>query len=332
MRAILGTARGVVLLDGESTDLLGIEQEPISAVYVHRSSGDSLRILAGSYESGLFLSDDRGKNWSEVTDGFSALCVRWIGEDRLNPGSLLAGTEPGRVFRSSDLGASWTELSGIRAIEGHEDWYLPYSPRAGAVRNVYTPPGSKRYLASVEVGGLLESEDGGDTWTCRHIGVDSDIHFVTGHPNDGSVLYAALGYAAIERTDWEEDGKRRGGVARSTDSGATWTKLLGDYTRGIIIPSSKPEIVIAGPAPHVGRQGRIEVSRDGGDTWHDASSGFDTPMEDMVEIFKPGPDGTILAICSGGRLLQANPDELHWRQVIPEANGIKVEDVALLDA
>src|SRR5690606_40160825 len=60
----------------------------------------------------------------------------------------------------SDLGLSWQELDGIRQLPDYEQWYLPYSPRAGAVRNIYAPAGSQnRLLASVEVGGLLDSHD-----------------------------------------------------------------------------------------------------------------------------------------------------------------------------
>jgi hypothetical protein len=326
--AILGTTTGAYRLEGNQVKPLGLADQRVSAVYAWP---DADRILAGSYENGMFVSGDGGWNWEKVNNGFTVPCVRWLGDDPLNPGSLLAGTEPGRIFRSADRGVTWSELDGIRDIDGHENWYLPYSPRAGAVRNVYNPPGSSRYLASVEVGGLLESKDGGKTWTCRHIGDDTDIHFITGHPNNGDVLYAALGYAGIERTPEEEGKRKRGGLARSTDSGTTWTKLFGDYTRAVIVPPFKPEIVVAAPAPYVGREGRIEVSRDGGDTWEDASSGIETPMPDQVEIMVPAPDNSIWAICSGGRLLRAHPDELHWTLVVPESAGIDVEDVSFLN-
>jgi photosystem II stability/assembly factor-like uncharacterized protein len=329
--AILGTTNGVYRLHNGEIEHLGLENDRISAIYVTTAPSGSHRILAGSYENGLSLSDDEGNTWSKVGQGFYADCVRWLGDDSLNPGQILAGTEPGRVFRSADDGESWIELDGIRSIEGHDEWYLPYSPRAGAVRNVYTPPGSHRYLASVEVGGLLESQDGGHTWTCRHVGIDSDIHFVTGHPNNGAVLYAALGYAGIEHTPNEDGPRHRGGLARSTDSGGSWTKLFGDYTRGVIVPPGKPEIVVAGPSPDVGRNGRIEVSYDGGDTWEDASSGIETPMPDMVEVFVPAPDGSIWAICSGGRLLRATPEDLTWEPVLNRPEQANVESVAFVD-
>jgi hypothetical protein len=330
MKAILGATTGVYVLENNNLEHLGLESEEISAIYCDARLLGTNRILAGSYESGLFLSEDLGAKWQEVTDGFGAICVRWLGPDPLNSDAVLAGTEPARIFRSTDGGSSWSELDGIRDIPSHEQWYLPYSPRAGAVRNIYTPPGDHRYLASVEVGGLLESRDGGESWDCHPVGVDSDIHFVTGHPADSTLLFTALGYAGIDHSPNPEDEKRRGGVARSTDGGSTWTKLLRDYTRGVIIPTSDPEIVIAGPAPNVGRNGRIEVSRDRGETWEDASSGIETPMSDMVEEFLETPSGSVWAICSRGRLLEASPNELVWRDVLDNLQ-VKVKSVTFLE-
>src|SRR5262249_29420518 len=95
---------------------------------------------------------------------------------------------------------------------------LPQSPRgaqrlpAAGARSVYAPPGSKgRLFASVEVGGLLRSEDGGATWVCEPVIDDDDIHFITGHPRDAGLLFAALGYAGLPGRRRAE-GYRFGGV------------------------------------------------------------------------------------------------------------------------
>ncbi|MGH2618630.1 MAG: hypothetical protein ACRDJC_25655, partial [Thermomicrobiales bacterium] len=103
-----------------------------------------------------------------------------------------------------------------------------------------------------------------------------------------------------------------------------------DYTRASIVPPARPDLLLAGPAKEVGAQGRIEVSADGGDTWQPAGDGLDMPMADMVELFQATPDGSIWALCSGGRLLHAEPGAWQWRSLLPTGTTIEVKSVAFL--
>jgi photosystem II stability/assembly factor-like uncharacterized protein len=326
----IGTTGGVYRLDGGAVEPLGLATERIWAIYAWRD-GDALTILAGSYGNGLYRSEDGGDTWSPANAGLTASAFRCIAPDPLQPGALLAGTEPARLFRSADGGQTWRELAGIREIAGYDAWYLPYSPRAGAVRNVYAPPGSVgRLFASVEVGGLLQSDDNGETWACAPVIVDDDIHFITGHPHEPALLYAALGYAALPQHRRDDGQRHFGGIARSRDGGATWEKVESDYTRAVIIPPTRPEFVLAGPSPHVGRGGRIVVSSNGGETWELAGAGIETPMPDMVELFVAAPDGDIWGVCSGGRLLRATPGEWQWRSAVPADTALAVESVAFV--
>jgi photosystem II stability/assembly factor-like uncharacterized protein len=326
----LGTTSGLYRLGDAGIEPLGLAGERISAVHAWRDGG-ALTILAGSYGDGMYRSADGGRTWEAANTGLTASAFRCIGPDPVKPGALLAGTEPGRIFRSVDGGRTWGELAGITAIPGYERWFLPYSPRAGAVRNVYAPPGSTGLLfASVEVGGLLRSEDGGATWTCAPVIEDDDIHFITGHPDDPDILYAALGYAALPEHRRDDGVRRFGGIARSRDGGATWRKLETDYTRAVLVPPSRSDLLLAGPSPQVGRGGRIVVSADGGETWEPASAGIATPMEDMVELFVSAPDGSVWAVCSGGRLLRATPGEWHWRSALPDDARLSVQSVAFV--
>jgi hypothetical protein len=326
----IGTTGGVYRLCDGAVEPLGLASERVWAIHAWHD-GDALTILAGSYGNGLSRSEDGGHSWSPANTGLTASAFRCIAPDPLNPGALLAGTEPARLFRSADGGRTWQELAGIPEIEGHEQWFLPYSPRAGAIRNVYAPPGSTDHLfASVEVGGLLQSDDGGATWACAPVIEDDDIHYITGHPHQPDLLYAALGYAALPQHRGDDGVRRFGGIGRSRDGGTSWEKLETDYTRAVLVPPTRPDLVLAGPSPQVGRGGRIVVSSDGGDSWESASAGIETPMPDMVELFVAAPDGAIWAVCSGGRLLHATPGEWQWRSALPADTTLAVESVTFV--
>jgi photosystem II stability/assembly factor-like uncharacterized protein len=307
--AFLGTASGVFRLQDGALESFGLEGHSVTALH---ASGDAL--LAGTYGDGLFGRAGGGGRWERIEAGLTETTFRFVSAE-------LAGTEPARVYRSSDGGRSWEELEGIRRIPGHEQWFLPYSPRAGAARNAYVS--GDRLLVAAEVAGLLRSDDGGRTWICEPVAGDEDVHHVTAHPDDSDLLYVSLGTASLTRREG-----RHGGIARSRDGGRTWEKVETDYTRATIVPPARPDLLLAGPAPRVGRGGRIVVSDDGGDSWQPAGDGIDVPMADMVELFVPAPDGTVCAICSGGRLLRASPDDWSWSSMLPPDAGVSVKSVA----
>jgi photosystem II stability/assembly factor-like uncharacterized protein len=329
--AILGTRAGVYELTDGALEPLGLADQQISAVHAWRETDGRTVILAGSYGDGLFRSEDGGAQWVAVSDGLTAPAFRTIGPDPLESGAILCGTEPGRIFRSHDGGLRWQELAGIRALPGYEAWYLPYSPRAGAVRAIYSP-GGRRLLAAVEVGGLLDSHDGGETWSYLPVLTDSDLHHITGHPDDPDLHFASLGWASLKGEQRGPNAPPLGGVARSRDGGQSWEKFYSDYTRATIVPPARPDMLLAGPAKAVGEQGRIEVSADQGDTWQPAGDGIEIPMRDMVELFLAAPDGAIWAICSGGRVFRAEPGEWQWCSPLPADTTVEVKSVSFLSA
>jgi hypothetical protein len=60
--------------------------------------------------------------------------------------------------------------------------------------------------------------------------------------------------------------------------------------------------------------------------------GLETPMPDMVERFEPAPDGSIWAVCSGGRLFRAMPGEWQWSSPVPAAAAITADSVSFVAA
>jgi photosystem II stability/assembly factor-like uncharacterized protein len=309
MDVFLGTTSGVLRLHDGAPEPLGLDGHSVTALH---ASDDAL--LAGTYGDGLFRSAGGERTWERIEAGLTESTFRFVTAE-------LAGTEPARVYRSSDGGQSWEGLEGITRIAGHERWFLPYSPRAGAARNAYVS--GDRLLVAAEVAGLLRSDDGGRTWACEPVAGDEDVHHVIGHPDDPDLVYVSLGTASITQRAGPH-----GGIARSRDGGRAWEKVETDYTRATIVPPARPDLLLAGPAARVGRGGRIVVSGDGGDTWEPAGHGIHMPMPDMIELFVAAPDGTVWAICSGGRLLRAAPDDWSWSSALPADAAVSVKSVA----
>jgi len=147
----IGTNHGVYCSTfNGAPEPLGLADHEIYAI--HAIGG---ALLAGTYGEGVFRSLDDGDTWTPSSDGLTATALRSFHDDPVKPGAVLCGCEPGRGFRSSDKGQTWVEMAGIGGVPGSDRWFLPYSPRAGALRNFWSPPGRPEHiLAAIEVAGL----------------------------------------------------------------------------------------------------------------------------------------------------------------------------------
>ncbi len=328
----IGTTSGVYRLDEDGLTSHGLDGHRVWAIHGSSNGNGHDVVLAGTYGQGMFRSVDSGQTWQLANEGLTSSAFRTIQNDPGDEDALICGTEPARAYRSTDRGKSWQEMEAIAGLDGSADWYLPYSPRAGAIRNFYSPPGEEnRLLASIEVGGLLDSHDRGENWQVAPILGDDDIHHITGHPTNSRLLYAALGWASLDRDRRREDEPKLGGLARSDDGGKTWRKFFSDYTRAVIIPPSDPAMLLASPGKQVGRQADIIVSNDGGESWQPANNGIEIPMADQVENFFAAPDDSIWAVCAAGRLLRAEPGEWSWRSMLPADSSISVESISFVE-
>jgi len=300
---VLGTDRGIVVYRGKGNGGwqqvgYGLAGQAITAL---AAWPDDEVILAGTRQ-GVFRSQGDEGNWTPAHAGLSLPHIRALAAHPRRPGLAYAGTEPAAVFRTTSAGAQWEELQTVRTLPGANRWYLPYSPAAGAVRSFALA--GQRIWAAVEVGGVIRSDDGGDTWRIFTRGVHEDVHWVEIHPHDPEVLFAATG----------------GGLYRTRDGGQTWDALGDDYTRAVWIDPDNPRTVLAGPALGIGRLGRIMRSDDSGDTWEPASEGLRLPMSGIVGrfVFSPAQPEELFALTSRGEVLRARRGAWVWERLWPE--------------
>jgi photosystem II stability/assembly factor-like uncharacterized protein len=151
---------------------------------------------------GVWSSRDGATTWADgglPRDVFSLA----VGAD----GTVYAGCEPSALYRTRDQGATWHELEALQRIPSRPTWSFPPRPWTSHVRSIACSPHDPRVLlVGIELGGLMRSSDGGESWEDHAPGAQRDVHALAWHPVVAGRAYEAGG----------------GGAAWSDDGGTTW--------------------------------------------------------------------------------------------------------------
>ena len=328
MRLFLATGDGVFKARRSGKDW-SITAEALSDLAITSVSACEDLILAGT-KDGIWRSVDGGKNWTQADTDLAIRHVRWMACSGGELPFVLVGTEPAGIFVSCDGADSWTGCPEVQKLRDQCGWFLPYSPEAGCVRGftVFSFGVERaRVFAAVEVGGVLISNNSGNNWQLvegsdgnpdmdRRLGtlIHPDVHSLEVHPSSPDLVTAATG----------------GGLYRSTDCGGSWKCLYSCYCRAVWVDPLDPQHIIFGPADGVSRNGRIEESRDGGQTWHSAAQGLEVPWpKHMVERFCP-IDSQLLAVFSNGELWSTALEPIGWHRILPQIKTITSAVAAII--
>ena len=266
------------------------------------------RVLAGTASGGLWSSNDLGNTWQVDNDFLANLSITSIAFDAVNAGTVYLGTgeaSAGLVgfgaYKSTDGGRSWTLMPATN-VDTNPDWRFinrlaAHPSQSGVLLAAMTN-------ATRSGGAIYRTTDGGASWTKVSPLKALDIAFDPGNPanalaglDDGGLAYstnggitwshtAPLASPASGKTARAEIAFARsqpglafasidnakGEVWRSTDSGATWTRVSnpghlgdqGDYDNAIWVdPLDANHVIVTGLD--------IYQSRDGGATFTQVS-------------------------------------------------------------
>ncbi len=196
---------------------------------------DSDVLYVGTSDEGLFKSEDGGESWDRLS-GIEHPRVTAVAVSPVN-GAVYAGTEPSALFVSRDGGASWRELEDMRKLPSAPTWSFPPRPWTSHVRAIALSHSDPALVvAGIELGGVLRSTDGGETWQDQRPGAQADCHSLAAHPGDPQLLYEAGG----------------GGFAQSRDFGDSWEAAdegMGlHYAWGLAMDAEDPTLVYASAA------------------------------------------------------------------------------------
>lgn len=236
---------------------------------------DPRRLYVGTFDDGVYVTDDGGEAWRSSSAGLEdrrvlALAVS-PSHDRDGTSVVYAGTEPSNLYRSEDAGRTWQRLPALRALASEPSWSFPGRPWTHHVRTIALHPSDPDWLlVGIELGGVMRSLDGGESWADHNAQAHSDAHRLLTHPLAPERVYEAAGQ----------------GVALSEDRGTTWKEfedgLDRRYAWATAIDPADPDLwyvaVSRSPfAAHGRGDGEARLMRSSGGEWSGVDGWDDAP-------------------------------------------------------
>ena len=295
---------------------LGSKIDPMPRVFtILTDPGRPGRVTIGT-DDGVWRSDDAGDSWRRLNAPKPELAVWSLARHPRDPNTMFAGYEPCAVYRSTDDGSTWQKLPVNVTFPAVSD--RPDIPKRviSIAQDLANPD---EIYASLEVGGLLRSLDGGQSWlnVIDGLYIDEgsvDIHSVVVNPKHPGQLTIAT----------------RFGTFRSIDRGLHWYDLkapplrpIGSYCRVLAYaPGDADTLYLAAGNDFDGDRGALFVSRDDGATWEHADLGI--PLKTTVFVLAVNPTRPDHVFCSSkiGQVLYSYDRGKHWRaNPLPHAVG-----------
>ena len=231
----------------------------------------------GAAGGGVWKSANGGQTWDSVFDkepiaAIGAVTIDpvdnqtvWVGTGESNPRNDVSYGDG--LYKTTDGGDTWTNvgLKGTRYISR-----IVVDPRnhnhvvVGALGDVFADSSER---------GIYVTDDGGKTWKqTLYVGPQSGISDIAMSAQNPSVLFA--GVWQFQRRPWTfTSGGEQDGLYKSTDGGATWTKLTGHG-----LPDGITGRIGVAVAPSDGNRVYALIEAKGGTLWRSDNGGVDWKM------------------------------------------------------
>jgi hypothetical protein len=190
------------------------------------------------------------------------------------------------------------ELVALLELPSRPSWSFPPRPWTSHVRWIApSPHDADLLLVGIELGGLMRSTDGGESWQDHRPGAQPDVHSLAWHPHTPRRAYEAGG----------------GGAAFSTDAGESWQSADAGrdrhYTWAVAVDPDDADCwyvsASTGPFAAHGRrdpQARLYRRRDS-QPWQPLGGGLPEPLSAMPYAL----------LATAGRLVAGFADGQLWQ-------------------
>ena len=299
----------------------GLPERPqVRAVAIHPD--DPSVVYAGVHD-GPYRSTDGGDTWERLGFGPTDQPVWSIAFAPGDARTMYLGVGPAMLYRSSDSGDNWTPVSAA-SIEERLDMGFPTRMISIAI----DPTDAGSIFAGVEVGGVMHSADGGETWTdCSPdlVRLADENPRLRNRLLSDTEIEGMLDTHALAMTS-AAPGRaflaNRMGLFSSPDGGETWADLeVGNhspltYCREVKVSPHDPNVLYACFSDEAqGVAGSLYRSEDLGTSWgrYDRVEATSTMMKvapspvDADEVWCATRDGDVYATVDGGTTWSEHP-------------------------
>ncbi len=241
-------------------------------------------VFAAVAFDGGYRTEDGGITWEKILEGD----FRTFAVDPYEDQVIYAGEGPIRLHRSGDRGKTWEPIDSLLKLPDRvkEQWTVPATYKGKIPPHICTvfihPEKPKSIFLALEHGGVVYSDDHGESWSDASLGINSpDMHVIRNLPNcpDSYCVSSARGFFRSDDLNGE--------WTRSED-GMPWA-YTEEYSYShdwLFCPGETPRIVLAGARGSPGvwsreqttPMGHILLSDDLGQTWRRSQS----TSEDLV--------------------------------------------------
>jgi photosystem II stability/assembly factor-like uncharacterized protein len=317
----VGNLAGVFRRRADAADWQHVLTEPEAyTVFVH--PGDPGLVLAGT-KDGIYRSTDGGATFRRTNFPDAGVQVWSFLADPADPRRLLAGGSPVSIFRSDDAGASWTRCAEPKLPDRGK---APFAVRV--MRLARHPRRPEEIYAALEIGGVMRSTDGGESFTdCSEnlIGLSVAEPRLRSKIVSDTEAEGMLDGHAICTSAADPDGvilAVRMGLFRSADQGKTWEDLRVDrfspftYGRDVKVSPQNPSTLYACLSVAASsKNGALYRSQDIGRTWqrfdkvqpHGTLMSVSLHHSDPDQVYIAARYGEVFGTQDGGESWQATP-------------------------